>query len=332
MAIIPGDTIDRGLQYDQYGRPFYNTDSGGRSYVSPTAMMPGAARTTAAAPQGQQWNQNSGAWEANRTILERAAPYIAGGLLTGGTLSALGAFSGGAGAASAGGAASSAGPNLGTLATGSVVRGAAIPAFSAAGSSSGGFPWGSVLGTSFGIGGQLIGAKLASDASERSADLYAQSQREALAFQREQAAQQREDFITAQNASYDQWAARENRLAPYRASGQGATQTLAGLLGLPAVHIPPPGPRPNFGGASSGEAISSSAPGGTAFTQADFQKMTAGLSPTPKSLESLAPQLAKYGIKVHRNAAGVAGKIEYPNGYIRDVIQAAGEGGKAWQW
>ena len=53
---------------------------------------------------------------------------------------------------------------------------------------------------------------------------------------------------------------------------------------------------------------------------------------SPAQLIQLEATLAKHGIKVLRNAAGVAGKITLPNGQIVDVIQAAGAGGTNFQW
>lgn len=66
--------------------------------------------------------------------------------------------------------------------------------------------------------------------------------------------------------------------------------------------------------------------------QAWFLKNVQGRPPTPAELIALEPILAKHGIKVLRNAEGVAGKITLPGGQIVDVIEAAGLGGKAWQW
>lgn len=63
-----------------------------------------------------------------------------------------------------------------------------------------------------------------------------------------------------------------------------------------------------------------------------FQQLTNGKPPTPQTLVSLEGQLAQRGIKVLRNAQGVAGKIQLANGQVIDVIEAAGAGGRAWQW
>jgi len=63
-----------------------------------------------------------------------------------------------------------------------------------------------------------------------------------------------------------------------------------------------------------------------------FNTLTAGKPPTPDQLAGLESAINAAGGKVLRNAAGVAGKIQLPNGQIIDVIQSAGTGGKAWQW
>lgn len=57
-----------------------------------------------------------------------------------------------------------------------------------------------------------------------------------------------------------------------------------------------------------------------------------GTPGTPEELAALEPKLNAAGIKVSRNAAGVAGKIILPNGQYVDVINSAGAGGKGFQW
>lgn len=57
-----------------------------------------------------------------------------------------------------------------------------------------------------------------------------------------------------------------------------------------------------------------------------------GTPDTPQELMALEQQLNQAGIKVLRNAAGVAGKIQLPTGQIVDVINSAGIGGKGFQW
>lgn len=63
-----------------------------------------------------------------------------------------------------------------------------------------------------------------------------------------------------------------------------------------------------------------------------FMKLTGGKPPTPDMLTQLGPELAKYGVTLAPNAQGVNGKIKLPNGQVIDVIEAAGAGGKNWQW
>lgn len=48
---------------------------------------------------------------------------------------------------------------------------------------------------------------------------------------------------------------------------------------------------------------------------------------TPEALVAKEQQLAAAGIKVLRNGAGIAGKVQLPTGEIIDVIQSAGTGG-----
>ena len=66
--------------------------------------------------------------------------------------------------------------------------------------------------------------------------------------------------------------------------------------------------------------------------QAWFQSLVSGKAPTPAELIKLEPLLNKYGIKVLRNAAGVAGKIQLPDGKAVDVIVGASRGGEGWSW
>lgn len=69
----------------------------------------------------------------------------------------------------------------------------------------------------------------------------------------------------------------------------------------------------------------------TQWDQASFSSRF-GQPKTPQELTALEPQLQAAGIKVLRNASGVAGKIQLPNGQIVDVINSAGAGGNGFQW
>lgn len=68
--------------------------------------------------------------------------------------------------------------------------------------------------------------------------------------------------------------------------------------------------------------------------QSIFDQLRAGQPGTPQALIGMEGALGQHGIKVLRNAEGVAGKIQLPDGTIVDVIRAAGAGGGPdnWQW
>lgn len=65
-----------------------------------------------------------------------------------------------------------------------------------------------------------------------------------------------------------------------------------------------------------------------------FLQNTSSLAPSGKALESLAPYLSKFGIKLGaRNASGMIDTIITPDGRAWDVIESATmDGGKRWQW
>lgn len=68
--------------------------------------------------------------------------------------------------------------------------------------------------------------------------------------------------------------------------------------------------------------------------QSWFAQLTNGKPPTPETLESLAPILAQYGIRIgSKGNRGWSDTIILPDGRMFDVIEAAGIGsGKRWQW
>jgi hypothetical protein len=158
-------------------------------------------------------------------------------------------------------------------------------------------------------------------AANYAADVQSRSTADALKFQKEQALRDQERFEATQRANYDQWAAREGRLG-----------TLGEMIGMGSRNIP--GYVPVTAGGTTttarGATPSASVPGGN--YQALFQSLTAGKPPTPEVLTALGPELQRYGIALAPNAAGVNGKIKLPTGQIVDVIEAAGAGGKNWQW
>ena len=68
-------------------------------------------------------------------------------------------------------------------------------------------------------------------------------------------------------------------------------------------------------------------PGSSPDYRALFMGIVGGGLATPDALLAKEQELAAQGIKVLRNAAGVAGKVQLPSGEIVDVIQSAGTGG-----
>lgn len=97
-------------------------------------------------------------------------------------------------------------------------------------------------------------------------------------------------------------------------------------------------------GTINGQPVSTQAPGTPAPTvgaqgggangdpQSYFNSLFPGDSLTPDQLTAQEANLTQHGIKVLRNAAGVAGKIQLPGGQIVDVIQGAGSGLNRKQW
>jgi len=65
-----------------------------------------------------------------------------------------------------------------------------------------------------------------------------------------------------------------------------------------------------------------------------FLQNVGSLAPSGKALESLAPYLSKFGLKLGgRNAQGMIDTIITPDGKAWDVIESATmDGGKRWQW
>lgn len=141
----------------------------------------------------------------------------------------------------------------------------------------------------------IIGSKIQSGAAKdaasaqigganRAADIQAQSAREALAFQKEQAAADAARFEHTQRSNYDQWAAR-----------QGYQSSIGSMLGLPARNIPgyqssmpsgSPQGMPSAGGADAKAA---------AFI-ADWQKT----HPVSEGIAPLAAALQKAGLSTGR--------------------------------
>jgi hypothetical protein len=68
-------------------------------------------------------------------------------------------------------------------------------------------------------------------------------------------------------------------------------------------------------------------PSGSPDYQSTFMSIVGTGLATPDALLAKEQELAAQGIKVLRNTAGVAGKVQLPTGEIVDVIQSAGTGG-----
>lgn len=83
--------------------------------------------------------------------------------------------------------------------------------------------------------------------------------------------------------------------------------------------------------ANTGIAGGGGMPNANQWDQSTFTQQF-GTPGTPQELAALEPQLNAAGIRVSRNASGVAGKIILPNGQYVDVINSAGAGGKGFQW
>lgn len=69
--------------------------------------------------------------------------------------------------------------------------------------------------------------------------------------------------------------------------------------------------------------------------QAWFLRNVQGLAANPQSLAGLESKLTPHGIKVLKNAAGIAGKIQLPDGRIIDVGKAFSSGDPSqmsWAW
>ena len=85
------------------------------------------------------------------------------------------------------------------------------------------------------------------------------------------------------------------------------------------------------GGTTAAPQQSGTMPNANQWDQSTFTQMF-GAPNTPQELEALEQRLNAAGIRVSRNASGVAGKIILPNGQYVDVINSAGLGGRGFQW
>ncbi len=109
----------------------------------------------------------------------------------------------------------------------------------------------------------------------------------------------------------------------YNPAGGGVpptSQQAADYAAQTAAQGFPAGSQPIGGGQTSGDP------------QAFFNQLFPGDTLSPDMLAAQEAALNAHGIKLVRNAAGVPGKIQLPDGSIVDVIQGAGAGVNKKQW
>lgn len=207
-----------------------------------------------------------------------------------------------------------------------------------------GGPWGIAIGAGIGAVGGLFSAKkqsdavtksaqIQSDAATKAAEIKAQSDAAALKFQQEQAAVAQDNFVKAQQASYEQWAAREDRLAPFRSLGSGAVSTLGGLLGIHGATLPGNPPPPSFTPSNPGTFGNTgsfpTSPDKAAQNAASVSTFNAGAENVGNKISGLpaaaggAPTPAGLGIDTSQYAQKVGGQtlgaLVSPSGQANNV-------------
>lgn len=174
------------------------------------------------------------------------AGAAADGIATGAGASGAGATGAGAGVVGTGAAATGAGATGGAAAAGGAAAG---------GGALSSVPWSQLFGAAGNIGSALIQSNAAGNASEAqaaaakyAADLQAKAAADTLGFEKDQAGLNQSNYVTAQNSNYDQWLYRQGLVRPYQSTGLGAENTLAQMLGLPAINtnLPNTPARPTF--------------------------------------------------------------------------------------
>lgn len=85
-------------------------------------------------------------------------------------------------------------------------------------------------------------------AANQAAQLQATAAANTLAFEKSQADQTQSNFIASQGANYNQWLYRQGITRPYQSTGLSAENSLAQMLGLPAINttLPDTPPPPVF--------------------------------------------------------------------------------------
>ena len=93
---------------------------------------------------------------------------------------------------------------------------------------------GPLVGGAFG----LLGASKQSSSADKAAELALQGNREALAFEREQAAEDKRRYEEQLAAQRAQWDAYQNQMAAYRAASRGLLDQNVARLGLASYKAP----------------------------------------------------------------------------------------------
>jgi hypothetical protein len=83
-------------------------------------------------------------------------------------------------------------------------------------------------------GASIYGSRQAANANRRATQVQDTSNREAIAFAREQEQRRQQEYDREQAEARAAWDAQEARRAPYRETSQRALMSLAQLAGLPA--------------------------------------------------------------------------------------------------
>jgi len=225
------------FQRDQTG--IYRIFQGRKSYVPPEAFDKtgrylgdsDAMRTGAGASllhNGRQWNEQLGKYE-NKINWGNVIGLTAGGV--------AGGFEGAAlyGAATGGGAAAGAAGTTGSVTAGAGAAGAGGTAATTVGG-------GTVAGSSIGgtalryglqYGGDLATSLIQAHAAGKASDAQQAYLEEALAYQKEKDAYDRQIAAEAVTKEATRYGDYQGRIAPWIANGTSANDRMAGLLGLP---------------------------------------------------------------------------------------------------
>lgn len=164
----------------------------------------------------------------------KLALFAVGAIATAGIANA--AMAGGAAASAGGGTAASAAPGLAATGPG-IVNGAGIGTLLTGGAdvatkAGSILNWAQILGP---LAGNLVGAKVGANANDRAAEIQAKTFADALAEQRRQYEQDRQDEQTALALEAQRHAEARNDFAPYLGAGQGAVTRMSDLMAHTAV-------------------------------------------------------------------------------------------------